>query len=94
MLPFDMDVITAPMSAGPVTFQAPVLAPTITDFDPDVEKLEFTLDSSDAESALFLHDLLDGSGVQVEVNGRLLVTLLGCTADEIPEDCLTFEFED
>lgn len=93
MLPFDMDVITAPISVGPVTLMAPVLAPVVKDFDPSVEKLTFTLSHDDADAVLMLHDLLDGNGVEVEVNGRLLVTLLGCTADDIPEDCLTFEFE-
>ncbi len=94
MLPFDMDVITAPISVGPVTMVALVLAPVIKDFDPSVEKLSFTLSANDEDNVLYLHDLLDGSGVEVEVGGRLLVTLLGCVADDIPEDCLKFEFED
>lgn len=94
MLPFDMDVITAPISVGPVTLTAPVLAPVVKDFDPRVEKLAFNLPSKDADATLFLHDLLDGRGVQVEIDGRVLVTLLGCTANDIPEGCLTFEFED
>ncbi|HCP82520.1 MAG TPA: hypothetical protein DIT67_13465 [Octadecabacter sp.] len=94
MLPFDMDVITAPVSVGPVTLTAPVLAPVVKDFDPRVEKLAFSLPTKDADAELFLHDLLDGSGVQVEIGGRTVVTLLGCTTCDIPEDCLTFEFED
>ena len=94
MLPFDMDVITAPVSIGPVTLTAPVLAPVIKDFDPRVEKLAFKLPSKDADADLFLHDLLDRSGVQVEIDGRTIVTLLGCKANDIPEGCLTFEFED
>jgi hypothetical protein len=94
MLPFDMDVITAPISVGPVTLTAPVLAPVVKDFDPRVEKLAFSLPSKDADAALFLHDLLDGSGVQVEVGGRTVVTLLGCCANDVPEGCLTFEFDD
>jgi len=94
MLPFDMDVITAPVSVGPGTLTAPELAPVVKDFDPRVEKLAFKLPAKDASAALFLHDLLDRNGVQVEVDGRVLVTLLGCTANDIPEGCLTFKFED
>ncbi len=94
MLPFDMDVITAPISVGPVTLTAPVLAPVVNDFDPRVEKLAFTLPAGDANGDVFLHDLLNGNGVQVEVDGWLLVTLMGCVANDIPEGCLTFEFED
>ncbi|WP_143849649.1 hypothetical protein [Octadecabacter ascidiaceicola] len=94
MLPFDLDVITAPVSVGPVTLTAPVLAPVVKDFDPRVEKLSFKLPAKDADAEMFLHDLLDGNGVQVEIDGRTVVTLLGCTANDIPEGCLTFEFED
>lgn len=94
MLPFDMDLITAAVSNGPVPFTAPVLAPVVKDFDPRVEKLAFSLPSEDADACLFLHDLLDGSGVQVEVDGRVVVTLLGCTARDIPDGCLTFEYND
>ncbi len=89
MLPFDLDVMTAPVSVGSEMLIAPVLAPTIQDFDPRVEKLSFTL-SKDEDNTVFLHDLLDGRGVQVEVGGRLLVTLMGCVAKDIPEGCLTF----
>ncbi|AKS47388.1 hypothetical protein SAMN05444287_2968 [Octadecabacter temperatus] len=94
MLPFDMDVITAPVCVGPMTLTAPVLAPVVKDFDPRVERLTFKLSTKDADADLFLHNFLNGSDVQVEVDGRVIVTLLGCSADDIPEDCLTFEFED
>lgn len=92
MLPFDLDVMTAPISVGSVTVDAPALAPTVQDFDPQVEKLSFTLSAHD-DNTVFLHDLLDGNGVQVEVGGRLLVTLMGCVARDIPEGCLTFDIK-
>lgn len=94
MLPFDMDVITPPVSTGATTFDVPVLAPIVKDFDPSVEKLAFTLPTNDEHAVMRLLDLADGSGVEVEVAGRLVVTLQGCVANDIPEDCLTFEFED
>ena len=84
----------AAVMRGPGTLSAPPLAPVIEDFDPTVEQLAFTLGPEDADSRLVLRDLVDGSGVRVEVNGRLMATLMGCAADDIPETCLTFEFED
>ena len=94
MSPFDLNEFTAPVVTGPQTLMAPVLPPVVRDFDPSVEKLAFTLSEDDEDEQLELRDLFDGSGVQVFVSGRLLVTLMGCIADEIPEGCLTFEFEE
>lgn len=98
MSPFDLNDFTGPHFGaeikGPATVMAPILPPVIQDFDPDVEKLAFTLSADDEDEQLQLRDLPDGSGVQVLVSGRLLTTLMGCIADEIPEGCLTFEFED
>lgn len=90
MLPFNMGVIAAPFSGGPVTSHAPELAPIVRDFDPTVERLSFTF-APDEDNTVFLLDLLDRRGVQVEVGGRVLVTLMGCVAKDIPEGCLTFE---
>lgn len=94
MSPFDTQFYTAPVMAGTGTLTAPVLAPVIEDFDPFQEKLAFTLSIADEDADLILRDLIDGSGVCVEVNRRLIVTLKGCTADDLPEGCLSFEFED
>lgn len=94
MLPFDDMFSPGPVTTAPGVMTAPVLAPIVKDFDPYSESLGFTLPSADADADLMLIDLPDGSGVQVEVNGRLVVTLMGCTADDVPEGCLTFEFED
>lgn len=93
MLPFDMDIITAPISVGSLGLMTAVLAPTIKDFDPSVEKLSFAMSANVQDNDLFLHDLLDGSGVEVIVGGRLQVTLMGCVSKDVPEDCLTFQSE-
>lgn len=94
MSPFDANFYSAPALSSAGTLNAPQLAPVVQDFDPFEESLAFTLASEDEEGHMVLRDLIDGSGVQVEVNGRLVVTLMGCVADDIPEGCLSFEFED
>ena len=94
MSPFDLNTFSAPVLTGPQTVMAPVLPPVVEDFDPFTEKLAFTLPEDDEDAQLELRDLFDGSGVQVLVSGRLLTTLMGCIADDIPEGCLTFEFEE
>lgn len=85
------NVQATPFCVASLLPTALAMVPTVQDFDPTVEKLKFKRPNSDAPAEIFLHDLLDGDGVNVEVNGQLMVTLLGCTADEFPEDCLTFE---
>jgi len=94
MSSFQSNFMSAAVMSGAGTLTAPVLPPVVEDFDPYVEKLAFTLPTADADTHLVLRDLTDGSGVQVEVNGRLVVTLMGCSSDDIPQGCLTFEFED
>ena len=94
MSPFDANFYQAPVMSGAGKLNAPVLAPVIEDFDPFQESLAFTLAAEDEDGVIVLRDLIDGSAVQVEVNGRLVVTLMGCVADDLPAGCLSFEFED
>lgn len=94
MLPFNLNALVAPVLSGPDIASAPILPPIVKGFDPRVERLSFLLDHDDAAKPLALHDLDTGDGVRVEVGDRLLVTLLGCVADDIPPDCLTFDFVD
>lgn len=90
MLPFDNDTFETPLCIGSVELDVHTTAPTVQDFDPAVERLSFALSDSD-DNTVFLHDLLDRRGVQVEVGGRLLVTLMGCVSKDIPDGCLTFK---
>ena len=94
MLPFDLDTPVRPVLSGPGREIAPILPPVIKAFDPRTERLTFQLDHDDSVRALALRDLENGEGVRVEVGSRLLVTVMGCVADDLPEDCLTFEFVD
>lgn len=94
MAPFDENYLSAFEMSKLGELTNPVIAPVVQDFDPSCEQLGFTLGVDDEDAQLVLRDLIDGSGVRVEVNGRLMVTLMGCVADDIPEGCLTFEFED
>lgn len=94
MVPFGESLLSASEMSRAGVLLAPVIAPVVSDFDPSCETLGFTLGAADEDANLVLRDLFDKSGVRVEVNGRLMVTLMGCVADDIPEGCLTFEFED
>lgn len=95
MLPFNLGApAKRPVLAGAGAVFAPVLPPVVRNFDPTVERLSFTLDQSDAQNPLVLRDLRSGNGVRVQIGERLLVTLMGCAARDIPEDCLSFDFVD
>ncbi|MBT8410574.1 MAG: hypothetical protein KJP02_02095, partial [Octadecabacter sp.] len=93
MAPLDECFLSAAEIPKAGVLRAPMIAPVVKDFDPSCETLGFTLGAEDEDAQLVLRDLIDGSGVRVEVNGRLMVTLMGCVADDIPEGCLTFDFE-
>jgi len=86
-------ICETPVMNATSVLHAPKLAPVIEDFDPRQESLAFTLAAEDEERQMVLRNLSDGSGVRVEVDGRLVVTLMGCLADDLPEGCLSFEFD-
>lgn len=94
MLPFDIESMLPKTLAGPGAIMAPVLPPVVEDFDPDMETLSFTLSAEDEETGVRLRDLPEGKGCRVEVGDRVLVILMGVSADEIGPTALEFEFED